>query len=104
MDFIILAFATYRMGMMLADVEQGGPFGLLHRLRSISGVKYTEHSTPYGTNVVSEAMLCIYCNSVWIGFVFAVLYAILGPLAVIVALPFALSGAAIVIKEFSNDR
>jgi hypothetical protein len=99
MTFIILAIATYRLGTLLSDTEQGGPWNLLHRLRTISGVKYDERSVPYGTNMVSNAMLCIYCNSVWIGLIAYLLYLASEPLAMLLLAPFALSGAAIMIKE-----
>lgn len=52
MDFIVLAFATFAVTLML--VEADGPFGIFNRLRR-----------------KLSALRCILCTSVYVGAVFA---------------------------------
>lgn len=85
----ILCLATYRLAGLLAD--ENGPWDILENFRYFIGVRYDERSTRYGTNVFANGILCVYCNSVWLGILFTVLYFTV-PFAVVLALPFALSG------------
>ncbi len=82
---------------MLADVSQLGPFSVLGKLRHLVGVRFDEHSQPYGLNMVAEGSLCVYCNSLWIGIFMVILYSMGAPLWVF--LPFALSAVAIVMSR-----
>jgi hypothetical protein len=97
-QFIVLTLATWRVSNMLADTEQTGPFGLLDKIRYAAGVRFGEDGQAYGTNGLSKGLLCMYCNSVWFGVLFTVSYA-MNPQVFWLALPFALSGAAIWIDK-----
>lgn len=70
---------------------------LLVKMRSWVGVYYDEFSEPQGKNVVARALLCVWCVSIWVALGFTVLYYF--DLAYWVALPFALSAAAILIER-----
>ena len=60
---VILALATWRLSSLL--VREDGPFDVFGKFRSAVGVKYDEHSRPYGTNPVAEALTCLWCTSIW---------------------------------------
>lgn len=98
---LVLSFANWRLAHLLA--EEGGPWDYLAALRVRLGVRYDEYSQPYGTNVVASAMLCVWCNSVWVG-VFQALATLLSQeVALWIFLPFALSATAIVIDTEINN-
>jgi len=61
---IELILACWRLSSLI--VFEDGPFDIFGKLRNAAGVRYTEDTTPYGTNVVSEAMTCLWCTSVWV--------------------------------------
>ena len=90
-----MALATWRVSSLLVFEE--GPFLILSRIRNLAGVYYDEYSEPQGKNVVSRALLCVWCISLWVAIGFTVLY--FYDLAFWVALPFALSAAAIIIER-----
>lgn len=96
----VIALATWRLANMLSDPLQEGPGELLNRLRYRAGVRFNELSEAYGTNNFSRGLLCIYCCSVWFGIAFAVLYLLSPVIAFYLALPFALSAAAVIIDKF----
>ncbi len=95
MELILIALATWRVSSLLVFEE--GPFMLLVKMRGLAGVYYDEYSEPQGKNVIARALLCVFCISFWIGLGFTVLY--FYGLAFWVALPFALSAAAIIIER-----
>lgn len=94
---VVLALATWRVSSLLAREE--GPIDLLLKLRYRLGVRYDEHSRPYGQSNLSKGILCIWCNSVWVGTGWVVLAVLSQEVAFFVALPFALSAAAIFLEE-----
>jgi hypothetical protein len=92
---LILVLATYEISWLLYDTSKGGPYDILSRFRHFAGVRYDDKSIPYGTNVVSSAMLCMYCSSFWIGIAMAILYIIVREPLLYVMLPLAINGAII---------
>lgn len=95
--FAVLVLASYRMAILAADVDEGGPWNILARLRRLVGVTLDDYSQPYGTTMVSRMILCVYCNSIWIGLFWTLVYFIFGSLAIWLALPLALSGGAVLL-------
>ena len=95
MELILIALATWRVSSLLVFEE--GPFMLLVKLRSLVGVYYDEFSEVQGKNVVARALTCVWCTSIWVALGFSVLHYF--GLAYWVALPFALSAAAIIIER-----
>lgn len=85
---------------MLADTDQSGPGEMLDWIRAMVGVKYAPDSTPYWkSGSLASGLMCVRCSSVWFGFLAGVCYLINAHVTVFVALPFALSGAAILLQE-----
>lgn len=97
---LLAMMATWRLSSLLA--QEGGPFDLLSKLRYTVGVRFDEHSLPYGTNVVSRGIICRYCNSMWLGIFFWVLICISPTLGVYIAMPFAISGFVTMVLEAFN--
>jgi len=96
--FVILALATYRLSLLIS--KEPGPFDILGKFRTWAGVEYDQYSHPQATGQLSEAIMCPYCLSVWIGIcvtlvVVAAQYLNLLPLVTYALLPFALSGLAV---------
>jgi len=96
LDFILVALATWRLSSLL--VKEDGPGDILGKLRAKAGVKYDDFSRPYGNNVLAGILSCVWCCSVWVGFVTGVL---LKPrnFADYLAKALALSSSAILIDE-----
>src|SRR5512136_2345787 len=100
LHLLILSLACYRLSELFSsDI---GPYEIFVKFRHWAGVRYDDHSEPYGTNEFSRGLLCVWCNSIWFGIVITVLYVILGNILVYILLPLALSGAVILAKEFQS--
>lgn len=91
MTILMMALATWRISSMLADEDEKGPADLLVKIRKLAlRINANLH----------EGLTCYACNSVWIGTAFAVLYFWLGDKAIYLALPFALSTAAVFVEGY----
>lgn len=95
---IIAALAVYRLTLLFS--REAGPGDIFGRLRARMGVRYDEHSQPYGSNWLSEGILCPLCTSVWVGigvtlFVLVTHWLNLDSAALYILLPFALSGISV---------
>ena len=99
---VIATLAVYRLTFMLNS--EAGPADIFGRLRTRLGVRFDEHSNPYGMNWVAEGVLCFMCLSVWVAFGVAAIV-VIGVaterllIAELLLLPFALSGGAIYLKK-----
>jgi hypothetical protein len=111
LEFLILAFATWRISSMLT--QEGGPFGFFLRQRELFGITHDAHHVPTGfypddtciaslakespTKFFQAIFTCVWCMSVWVGIALFCLWYFLPILAIIVATPLALSALAILI-------
>ena len=99
-ELLVTALATWRLSNMLADTTQRGPFGVLDWLRNRAGIAYDQNSVAIAKpGSFGEGILCVFCNSVWIGLAFAALYLASPTVCFYVALPLAFSSVAILIEE-----
>jgi hypothetical protein len=102
-SLLILTLATWRISSFLVvdgdNEPENGPFDIFAKIRNWVGVRYDEYSQPYGTNVISKAMTCLWCFSVWIGIGLTAMWLICPATTLIFCLPFALSAGAIGIKK-----
>jgi len=102
--FILIGLAVWRISDMLSDTNQSGLYGTLDWLRSIVGVKYDANSIPFGKyGSIASGILCLLCCSVWLGFLFTILWCINQKLTILVSLPFALSAVAILIEDWRTN-
>jgi len=97
MDTIILILATYRLTLMFHS--ENGPWNTFQSFRNWSGVYLDENNKMVGTNVLSNALSCYYCFSVWIAIILSILY---WHNLTWLMLPFALSGGAIIAREHND--
>jgi len=98
--FIIIALAVWRVSNMFADTDQSGLGEILDWLRALAGVKYDDRNIPYWKDgSFAAGLMCVRCSSVWFGMFAGVCYLTNAHLTVFVALPLALSGAAILLQE-----
>lgn len=96
---IVLALATWRFSSLLAD--EPGPWDLFETARTKIGIVYLDDGDRDGKNELARNVLCTWCNSLYIvGPFWTLLYVLLGNVAVLLALPFALSTASIYIERF----
>jgi len=93
MDYLILALATWRIANLLT--YEDGPFAAFERLRYRLGVRHDDYGR-HAKNELARGLLCLWCNSVWVGVALTVAYW-LTPASRWLALPLALSAAAILI-------
>ena len=98
---ISLALATWRISSLIVD--EFGPWDMFAKIRHLFGVKYDSLSNPVGTNMVSRALTCVWCSSIWVGTALAVLWLIDERMALIVSLPFALSTVTIIIENILEE-
>ena len=98
--FVVLCFTTWRISSLLA--EEQGPYGLFEKLRHIAGVKYSATSEPFGERELAKGLLCMWCNSVWVGGGVTILSGLVGliPWSYLLILPFALSAGSIVVQKW----
>ncbi len=108
-DFFLLSLATWRVSYMLA--REDGPFNRIFlRLRKAVGVVYQEEevvdeetgeeqieSSMTATNWLSEGLICMWCNSVWIGLAWTILYFLFPLITRFMAFPLALSTISIIL-------
>jgi hypothetical protein len=110
---LVISLAVWRISNLLYDVEQAGPLGLMDKVRFFLGVRFDNEGQPITEpGSLAEGVLCVYCNSLWIGLSFTLLFVINKMVAFVVALPFAWSTAGIIIDilirklkgEFSESK
>ena len=99
LEFLVLALAVWRLTSLL--VWEDGPFEMFANLRLLLGVRYDEYSKAYGTNWLAKGVVCPACASVWFGLALAVLYFFWTD-CVWLALPLALSAAAIMVERWND--
>lgn len=106
LNILILVFAVWRISYAL--VHEDGPYALFAVLRYRLGVReendmtYVEWIDNKHRYTLGGLFACVYCMSVWVGILFASLYLVHEQAATVAALPFALSGAALVVHRIAN--
>lgn len=72
MTDLILALVTWRLSSLF--VHEDAPFSLLSAFRHRIGIKYDENSKRVATNELAKLFSCVWCLSVWVGWLVAFLY------------------------------
>jgi len=95
----IMVLATWRLSSLLS--REDGPYNMLSRLRGKLGVVQNVNSEPYGTNEFARGLLCMWCNSVWVAAVMAIMACVIGlvDIRMVLYAIFALSAGAILVEE-----
>jgi hypothetical protein len=99
LDFMIGVLAVWRLSSLLAFEK--GPFDIFINLRKLVGISHDDEGLPdeWPHKFLPEVIHCIWCNSIWIGFFWAVSYSILESPTIFLSLPFALSAGAIFLNK-----
>ncbi len=95
-ELVVLALACWRLSRLLVD--ERGPFAVLVRIRErLADVEHNDRGEPvsWPDNERGLAVRCLDCVSVWIGAGLVGLYLLSPGVAVVLALPFALSAVAL---------
>lgn len=95
LDLFIITSAMWRVASLIAN--EMGPFHMLKNFRHYCGELCEDHLF-WRRFHLYELVTCEWCLTVWMGVVATVMYYFLGKITVWLALPFALSAGAIVIK------
>lgn len=97
---IVGTLATWRFTSLF--VSESGPYDVFGKFRDAVGVTYDERSQAQGANEVAKALTCIWCASVWVGGVVAVVQGYRLQNAILRALAY--SAGAILIDRWMNAR
>lgn len=109
LDLLILALATWRLSSLLT-YERGPlwgastgsvPRGFFERIRALAKVKHNAagHPEMWPTTYFGELLTCVWCISPYVALALILAYHWGGEVVIWIALPFALSAAAIVINK-----
>ncbi|MCP4083154.1 MAG: DUF1360 domain-containing protein [Planctomycetaceae bacterium] len=102
MDYVILALATYRISNLLADPNEIGPLAILEKMRLAVGVTFNERGEQVAHNNFAHGLICLWCNSLWIGIILTIVYMWFDKVAVFVCLPLALSAVTMILARWVN--
>lgn len=105
MDLIILVLATWRISNLI--IHENGPYNILDRFRDFVGIDYDDFGQIYGKNEFANGLKCMMCNTIWLGIIFTISYAIIPVYTTLILMPFALSAGAILfdeVKEWLEHR
>ena len=99
LEFLIMAAAVWRVSSLLT--YERGPGRIFERVRAGVGIKHNDggHPNVWPSTFWGEVLTCVWCMSLWVALGFVLLYAVNGSTATWLALPFALSAAAIVLNK-----
>lgn len=91
---------------MLADASESGPFGLLHSLRELFGLRYYDEE-PYHLDHtdkwiygITSVIFCHKCSALWIAAAFVVLMVVNLEVAFYTTLPFAINEASNIVNKY----
>lgn len=93
---VILALATWRLSSMI--VREDGPGYVFRGLREMAGITHDESG---GVVMIPDGFLpqllsCVYCSSIWVGFIWMIFWTLAPVIAIRFAALFALSTLAVV--------
>lgn len=100
LEFVLYALATWRVSSLL--VTERGPFDMLVWVRERMGIVHNQEKEPviYPDRFLPQLFSCVWCVSVWVALLWTAYWFLWGN--ILVAVPFALSAAAILIDRFSK--
>lgn len=105
LDLLILALATWRLSSLIT-YERGPlwgrmPRGLFERIRGWAKIKHNAagHPEMWPTTYFGELLTCVWCFSPYVALAWILAYNLGHEIVIWIALPFALSAAAIVINK-----
>lgn len=103
LDFLILSLATWRFSSLLT--WERGPLAIFEHLRRLAHIEHSAggHPQNWPNTYFGELLTCIWCASPYVALAWFVAYNLAGVWTVYVAMPFALSAAAIIIQKQARN-
>lgn len=103
-ELVVLCLACWRI-THLVQYERG-PLALLTRVRGLAAIHHGEDGEPvaWPDTELGRLARCLWCGSLWVGAGLVGLYVLAPAVALILALPFAASAAAIVLQEVCDGQ
>lgn len=98
MRTLLLALAVFRLSLLLN--REAGPGDIFVRLRLAAGMHFDEYGQEQPTGPLSDLLHCIWCLSVWVAALFALLHVLAPKVAYLCSLPLALSGATVLLNRY----
>lgn len=92
-----MGLAVWRICSLLVDEE--GPAMLFVHIRRWSGVYYDEYSVRHSNNLFGQLLLCVWCLSVWVAALVALLYYFFPGATMVVSSIFAMSAIACITES-----
>ena len=102
-SLVMGGLAVWRLSSLLVD--ESGPFKIFENLRSAIGIGHDQDGVPvvYPSRFLPELFKCVWCMSVWVGFSWFVLWAILPPNWMnVLTFPLSLSAFAILVDKIAR--
>ena len=101
-ELVVLALATWRVAALLS--YERGPGDIFTNLRRKLGIQPDDDGEPetWPDRWPANAVVCVWCLSVYVGTAWALLAIFCLPLAFWLALPFALSAVASMADKFTH--
>lgn len=96
MKDILYALATWRISSIF--VHEAAPYELASRLRRAVGVRHDARGNIYADSELGKLFTCVWCMSVWIGWLLAIVRDKRG----FIVRGFAYSAVAILIERYVN--
>lgn len=100
-EFVVLAMATWRISVMLS--KETGPFHIFEKIRELTGIKHDIDGNVLHIpqKMFAELLSCVWCDSVWVGTFWVLLWLFFPQISLFIALPFALSTLAILVDRLA---
>ena len=101
---VVFGLATWRLSSLL--VNEGGPFGVFLKLRTLAGITHDENGRPLAIpdNFFAQLFSCVWCASVWVGVSWMVFWLFSPDVAIKLAAVFAFSTIAIMLDTIFANR
>lgn len=101
-ELLVLGAATWRISSLI--VNERGPLDVFIKVREAIGITHDEDGIPtvYPDGFFGGLLSCVWCFSVWVGIGWTLFYLLDPSVACWLALPFCLSGMAIVMEGCIN--
>jgi hypothetical protein len=102
--FLIYSLATWRVASLL--VQEDGPFRIFRRLRELTGI---QHDDDLGGDIylvpdtfLAGILSCVWCCSIWAAIVWTLLWFLIPDISIWMAIPFGISGGAILMDKWTT--
>ena len=99
-DLFVYSLAVWRVANLF--VNERGPFDVFVKFRVVSGITVDEDgvSIEIPDTFFAQVLSCVWCASIWVAFWWTGLWLISPEWALKIAVPFAMSGGAVLLETW----